>query len=196
MNEIWEWIKRIWKVVTIISIWLVIGLIINQQKLQISNKIQAWAIITLVFITGVYAYHTRRLVDEEKKRRNSDYWAKTITEFYEPLTKKLNDIEAEIHKSPINREKMDELKEDIRYFIWRKRYMVSRKTAEKIENLLLDIWMANFEKSSFAFEQYYKANDEARKIIIKEWGAVEDKIRKIYAIKKVNHGKNQKRKKS
>ena len=108
-EKIWEWIKRIRKVVTIISIWFVIGLIINQQKLQISNKIQAWAIVTLVFITGIYAYQTHKTVKEAEKRRKADYWERRIKEFYKPFWDILNTMRNEIKIDTFGERRTEEI---------------------------------------------------------------------------------------
>jgi len=186
-EKIWEWIKRIRKVVTIISIWFVIGLIINQQKLQISNKIQAWAIVTLVFITGIYAYQTHKTVKEAEKRRKADYWERRIKEFYKPFWDILNTMRNEIKIDTFGERRTEEILKDVEDFYWKRRYMIPIDTSNKINELHTDLFIASIDIAQLDNKEVKKllrqlrmAESKVRTIIVDEWKSIEASIRKIY----------------
>jgi len=66
MKKICQWIKKYWKAIILVLAWLIACLIIHWQNLDINDKVQAWAIITLVFITLYYAIQTQKLVEQER----------------------------------------------------------------------------------------------------------------------------------
>ncbi len=186
-KKIWEWIKRIWKVVTIISIWFVIGLIINQQKLQISNKIQAWAIVTLVFITGIYAYQTHETVKEAEKRRKADYWERRIKEFYKPFWDRLNTVRNEIKIDTLGERRTVEILKDVEDFLWEKSYMIPIDTFNKINELHTELFIGSIDIAQFdnkkvkeLLRQLRRAESKVRTIIVDELKSIEASIRKIY----------------
>ena len=65
---IWIFIKKVWLGTVGVALWLSASFIIYKQTdLLISDKIQAWAIVTLVFVTLYYARQTQNLVAQEKE---------------------------------------------------------------------------------------------------------------------------------
>lgn len=179
-EKVWKWMKKTWKIATVMFFCFIICFIINQQKLTISDKIQAWTIITLVFITGIYAYLTYKIVKEAEKKRKADYWEKRINEFYQPFIVKLNNIKEELYNEQKDTKKMNEVRNDAQCFFWKKKYMISQETVKKIEEWQLTIFEAEIDGEKESFKKYYEAEKEVRTTINNEWNEVEDKIRKFY----------------
>ena len=97
---IWIFTERVWLGTVGITLWFLACFIIYKQTdFLISDKIQAWAIVTLVFVTLYYARQTHNLVKEEKKRRQAEYGERYIQNFYNPLKLKLRDLEFILEQS-------------------------------------------------------------------------------------------------
>jgi len=109
---IWIFIKKVWLGTVGVALWLSASFIIYKQTdLLISDKIQAWAIVTLVFVTLYYARQTQNLVaqekeslDEEKKVRNANFGEKRVKDFYYPTYKELNELKKQLEKTVIDYE--------------------------------------------------------------------------------------------
>jgi len=163
-------------------------LVFLKPQETINNIIQAIAIITLVFVTWVYAKRTGDLVEQEKKtleenkkKKDADYWEKRINEFYQPFIVKLNNIKEELYNEQRDTKKMNELRNDAQCFFWKKKYMISQETVKKIEKLQLTIFQAELDRRKKSFKKYYEAEKEVRTTINNEWNEIEDKIRKFYS---------------
>lgn len=102
MNEIREWIKKILKIIIIVSILLIIFfgcyIVYEQDEVQIGDKIQAWAIIALVVITGFYAAQTQRIVKEEKEKRTAEFGRIRIEDFLDVLKENLNGMRKKLKR--------------------------------------------------------------------------------------------------
>ena len=104
MKKIWNCLKKI--ILPLVLILLLISatfIIFGLKEINISDKIQAWAIVTLILITAIYSYQTYRLVkqqekalDEEKRKRIADFAIKGIKEFYSPLLKMIEGLHASL----------------------------------------------------------------------------------------------------
>jgi phage regulator Rha-like protein len=145
-----------------------------------SDIVQAEAIVALVFVTLVYAIETHKLVKEGKIKRIAAFYEKRINEFYAPFIKKLNDLRDELHNDTSETAKMNDLRNDARYFIWQKEYMASEATVKKIQELLDNILFADLDRSKEAFKKYRESEKVVRNIIIEEQDKIIIKIRKIY----------------
>ena len=105
---LWILIRKTWEFIIGIAFWFLTCIIIYKQaEIQITDKIQAWAIVTLIFVTIFYAIQTQRLVQQGKislkdqiKKRNADYGEKLLQNFFLPLIFKFIDLEAIIKKIP------------------------------------------------------------------------------------------------
>jgi len=186
--------KKIWKEnKNLLFLWLSIIIIVSllliflKPSEKLNNIIQAIAIITLVFITGFYANQTQKLVEqekisleEEKKKRDADFWEKRINEFYKPFTETLNDIRDALHEKEKDPKKLNKLKRDFKYLSWQKGYMIPKETYKKMMKLELGILIADIDKDKESFVRFYEAEKDARKIVNNEWLEIEDKIRKFY----------------
>jgi len=145
-----------------------------------SDIVQAEAIVALVFVTIFYAIKTDRLVEEGKTKRTADFNEKRINEFYAPFIKKLNDLKEELYRKTSETAKMNDLRNDVRYFIWQKEYMASEATVKKINELLDNILFADMDRNKEAFKEYRESEKVVRKIIIEEQNKIIIEIRKIY----------------
>jgi len=90
------WLIFFWLLTIIIVSILLIFIKANGKT---SNIIQAIALITLVFVTWIYARQTQELVQQEKislfeetKKRHADFCEKNLQEFYMPLQYRLNNL--------------------------------------------------------------------------------------------------------
>jgi hypothetical protein len=88
------------KFIAALAIWAALVLIVLFiGNMQLSDRIQAASVITLVFITWFYAVQTqalvkeeRRALEEEKKKRAAEFGEKKITVLLGPLTAKLKEF--------------------------------------------------------------------------------------------------------
>ncbi len=92
-----------WKILLFLFLWLLACFTIYLQTLQIGDKIQAWAIITLVFITLFYAIQTQRLVKQEnrtlemdRKFRQSSFYERVLIDVFHPLKANIFFIKASV----------------------------------------------------------------------------------------------------
>ncbi len=123
------------KIVFIIGLllFLFVFYIICKQDISTSDKIQAGAIIGLVFITLFYAWQTQQLVKhqkilllDEQKKRMADFWLRRLNEYYIPFTLNLTKVQATLKFKPLNDE---ELLKDLNTYvekIYTNEYMVSK----------------------------------------------------------------------
>ena len=167
------------KIICFVSIlaMIFVGCLLYPNK---SDIVQAEAIVALVFVTLVYAIETHKHVKEGKIKRIAAFYEKRINEFYAPFIKKLNDLRDELHSDTSETAKMNDLRNDARYFIWQKEYMASEATVKKIQELLDNILFADLDRSKEAFKKYRESEKVVRNIIIEEQDKIIIKIRKIY----------------
>jgi hypothetical protein len=95
--KIRQWDKAQWTFIAGLATWAALTLIVLLVgKMQLSDRIQAASMITLVFITMFYAVQTqalvkeeRRALEEEKKRRSAEFGERKIVVLLGPLSTKL-----------------------------------------------------------------------------------------------------------
>jgi len=86
----WEKNKNL---IILITLWILVSVyIIFIACLSTKEMIEAWGIITLVFVTMFYAIQTRNLAEQERvsfkdqvNKRNVDFEEKKLKEFYYPF---------------------------------------------------------------------------------------------------------------
>lgn len=152
-------------------------------NLETNDKVEAWIIATLVFITLYYAIQTQKLVEEGKKRSLIDYWERRITQFYKPFIDKLDVLKFTIDKQSTLGADLKEISEkidDLRSYFLEKKYMISIKISQQIESLQDIFWDALVGEEGVSMEDFKLREDEIRKIIKKEWDDIENSIRKFY----------------
>ncbi len=173
-----------WLLAIIIALVLLVFL---KPQETISNIIQAIAIITLIFVTWVYAKRTKDLVDQEKfsleeqkKKRIIDFWEKRITEFYKPFIDKLDKLKITMNKRSIDGKKVIDEIDDLRDFFKEKKYMISILKSNEIELLQDAFWDALLSGRDESMEFYKLKENEIRKIIQNDWDDINMSIRKFY----------------
>jgi len=173
-----------WLLAIIIALVLLVFL---KPQETISNIIQAIAIITLIFVTWVYAKRTKDLVDQEKfsleeqkKKRIIDFWKKRITEFYKPFIDKLDKLKITMNKRSIDGKKVIDEIDDLRDFFKEKKYMISILKSNEIELLQDAFWDALLSGRDESMEFYKLKENEIRKIIQNDWDDIDKSIRKFY----------------
>ena len=116
------------------------------------------------------------------KKRNVDFWERTIILFFEPIVQKLNDMRNIISKKEINTEEFDKVIKDVYGFFKTRRYMISEENAEKVTQMFLDF--LNAEAWDMASKKRFFASEfEVRNLIVAEWKNIENKIREFYELK-------------
>ena len=188
MKKVWRWMKRIWIVVIVIFILLLACFFIWKQcGIQIGDKIEASAIVILVFITGIYAYQTHKTVKEAEKRRKADYWERRINKFYKPFFDKLNKMSNKVNKDTIGKKITENILKDVEDFCWKRRYMIPIDTFKKINELHFNLFIASIDIAQFddkeveeLLRQFRMAESKVRKLIVNELESIEASIRKIY----------------
>jgi len=155
---------------------------IDLKDLSISDKIQAGSIIALVFVTLYYAIQTYMLVKEAKKKRDADFWERRIAEFYKPFIVKLNTMRDEINVETLSAYRTEEISIDTQNFLWEKRYMVSKDTFNKINELHSKLFIVHtdVDKAEELLREFREAESKVRTIIVNECKSLEASIRKIY----------------
>lgn len=148
MKKIWECIKKSWQIILGIFLWLFICFFIYFQSIYISDAIQAWAIVTLVFITLYYAWQTQRLVKqqqisltEDKNKREADFWLGRLKEYYLPQKFNLTQLMASITFKPFNLGEFAKNTRDIINILGHNQYLVTQDLADssiKLLKLLVD----------------------------------------------------------
>lgn len=153
-------------------------------NLETNDRVEVWAIATLVFITLYYAIQTYKLVEEGKKRSLIDYWERRITQFYKPFIDKLDVLKFTMDKQSITKgadlKEISEKIADLRSYFLEKKYMISIKISQQIESLQDIFWDALTGVEGISMEDFKLREDEIRKIIKKEWDDIENIIRKFY----------------
>lgn len=178
----WKWnvVKRFWGGITVLIILFLSWYYILQLNIATSIKIQCIAVVALVIITGSYTYHTYKLVEEGKKKRDADFWEKRIIEFYMPFIEKLNALKNQMSRESGNGEKLIKKIDGLRDFFLEKKYMIPEKTSQQIESLQEALWTALLDDKDLLMMNFYAAENEVRDIISNEWGEIENNIRKLY----------------
>jgi len=155
------------------------------RDIKTSDRIQAGSIVALVLVTIYYAIQTHKLVEEGKKKRDVDFWERTINEFYGPLIEKLNDIRTALHKDPIDSDNMNALRDEARRLLWNKGYMTFKKTIKEFKNLEITIFQTEIDHDRKSYKRFYEEEEKVRIIIVKEWEELEDKIRSFYGVQEL-----------
>ncbi len=102
-------------------------------SLKTNDRVEAWAIVTLVFVTIYYAIQTKRLVKQEKisledakEKRSADFWQQRLNEFYMPLKVNLFRLKTVLEFKPFS---VDEMLQTLLEFIElsKKAYMLSEE---------------------------------------------------------------------
>jgi hypothetical protein len=95
----------------------------KQWSTKIGTLVQALAVSALVGVTIFYANQTKRLVDESikdreemVKKRNADFWERTIIEFYRPLINKINNLSDFLRMKQIATDELNKVTEDVLEF--------------------------------------------------------------------------------
>ena len=181
MRRICEIIKKVWQVAIAVLVWLLLCCIIYAQtEIQISDRIQALAIITLVFVTIFYARQTQRLVKEQQKKWTADFWEDRIIKFYKPFMERLDTIRIKIHRKKKNPEILLNKIDELRHFFIEKKYMISEETSQQVDSLQDALWSALLDDVDLSISNFLAAEEEVRKVIYKEWNEIESSIRKFY----------------
>jgi len=149
-------------------------------NLETNDRVEVWAIATLVFITLYYAIQTYKLVEEGKKRSLIDYWERRITQFYKPFIDKLDVLKITMRQQSSTGQDIIETIDDLRSYFLEKKYMISLKTSQQIESLQGIFWDALVGMEGVSMEDFKLREDEIRVIIKKEWDDIENIIRKFY----------------
>lgn len=167
-----------------IVLWLVACFFIySQTEIDISNKIQSWAIVTLVFVTIYYAIQTQRIVNEEKKRRIAEFGERRVKEVLYPLGEILLELVDTLSASPKDLVEINEKFKSFDKLHFERAYMLTKQLNEYIVEfrkefkLLLKSFkiVKNLEEdrimekhiNSMLEEAIYKLNKETRSITIK-----------------------------
>jgi hypothetical protein len=167
------------KIISAIGI-LFLGFVIFLLWPDEEKIIQAAPIVVLVFVTLYYAIETHKIMGEGRIKRIADFHEKRINEFYLPFIKNLNDLIDELHNTPPNTKRMNELRSTTKYFLWQKAYMVSKETMKKITDLEFDLLIADLDREKDAYRKLRESEQTVRKIINEEWAYLEGEIRKVY----------------
>ena len=187
----WKWVKGIIPWILIGFFWISATFIIFKlTEIKISDKIQAWAVVTLAVITGIYAYQTFKLVqqekislNEEKKRRTVDFWQSRLTEFFLPLRINLQKLVAIMEFKPFS---VAEFSKTLSEFteLMSKAYMLS---PELNNSLISFLNMFKFQKREKVEEaEKYAINEQSEELLKKvniEIRIFEYKINEIYGFK-------------
>jgi hypothetical protein len=182
--------KKVWRWIVVIAIFILLSacfFIWKQCGIQIGDKIEASAIVILVFITGIYAYLTHKTLKEAEKRRKADYWERRIIKFYKPFFDKLNKMGNTVNKDTIGKKITENILKDVENFCWERRYMIPIDTFKKINELHTDLFIASIDIAQFDnkeveefLRQFRMAESKVRKLIVNELESIEASIRKIY----------------
>lgn len=163
-------------------------LIFLKPQETINNIIQAIAIITLIFVTWVYAKRTKDLVDqekisleEEKKKRDAEFWARAIEEFYIVFLDKVKEY-LEVFWPLKDLNQKISLRNEISKLIGVKGYMISKETKKRILELSNDFLWVDSGVPGELIEKAKKSLIAAVKIIDDEKKRLDDKLRKFYEV--------------
>jgi len=157
-------------------------LIFLKSHTKINNIIQAITLLTLVFITWIYARQTQKLVKEENKKRMVDFFERRISDFYKPLSDILDSIKVVLAFLPDDID-TDDLKKQwmVSWDLFTKKsYMVSKETSSEIREVLYGIIrISDIPRREYIDGLLTKA-ERLTDIIESEWDEIEEKIRKIH----------------
>ncbi len=190
---IWVFMKKVWLGTIGIALWLSACFIIYKQTdLLISDKIQALAIVTLIFVTIFYAIQTQRLVkqekislEEQKKKNHADFWERKLKEYFLPVRIALMDF---IGLLSIKALPSDEIKKEVLKIsdLFAKAIMMSKETMDSLNSLMDEFLNFKHLKEKGISEE--KWIDDTRKKIMDlikqnevEIVMVEGKIREVYS---------------
>jgi len=121
--------------------------------LNISDKIQAAAIITLVAVTWFYAKQTKRLVDAQNLKKDLEFNERRMQDFYNPFIDVLDNARKAWGKHSIN-EIYDQFLREAHHSVFHKySYMVSRETKKAISQLLSEIFLGGIDEQNREFEE-------------------------------------------
>ena len=122
MKKAIQWLNAHWGI--IVAAWAAIILaVFIFGNMNMSDRIQAASVITLVFITLYYAVQTQLLVreqknaiEEDRKRRNAEFGMQRIEMFLSPLLQMLEDLSGSLcvitePQSPSNNKQLGKFSE-------------------------------------------------------------------------------------
>ncbi|MFW6172230.1 MAG: hypothetical protein ACOC5T_00595 [Elusimicrobiota bacterium] len=177
MKKIWKLIKKSWEIIILVITWLITCFVVFIQKLRVSDKVQALAIITLVFITLYYAIQTHKLVqqeklslEEERKRRITNFGEKRLKEFYLPLIRELTNILGALKGT--EPEKIEDINESFHKFIkiyLDKHYLCKSSINEKIKKFHYE-FIPELRLAQDKLKE--KKKEESAESILKEFNSV------------------------
>jgi uncharacterized membrane protein len=156
---------------------------LNLEGLTVGDKIQAGSIVALVMVTIIYALQTQGLLEEAKKKRDADFLERAILLFYRPLVKKLDDMNSILKARGTTTDELNRTIRDVQEFINEKRYMVSKKTAKRIELAFIDFIGVAIDEDPVSRKGYFTMQKELMDNVVEEWKRTEDRIRKFYGLK-------------
>ncbi len=143
MKKLLDWLKNSWGILLGLVLYLIAVKIIYNQILDIRFQMQAWGVVTLVFITIYYAWQTQRLVkqqqislEEDKKKREADFWLVRLKEYYSPLKYNLNYLTASLDSETFFRDEFMVATEKILKIVGHNQYLITEDLLKKEENLL------------------------------------------------------------
>lgn len=183
-RKIWEFIKSRWVFILLLA-WAITTFILLRQKWdRAGDLISATAVETLVFVTWFYAVQTRKLVEEEKKNRETDLIEKRIAEFYVPITDILHKIKECFPEGKSDIEAIFKWEHELSKVFRAKAYMVSPATADRIAIIFPYILQdaIDSQKNKPPFHDYEVKQAAAIIVINREWKELEDQLRKLYGI--------------
>jgi len=190
MKNVWKENKILIVIACVVLILVYILLYPEKDKI-----IQAELIVILVSITLFYAIQTQKLVRQEesslaelKRKRTTDFWEKRLIEFYKPFVDKLNNMMEAIHKEHIDRDRIFEIWENTKDFIWKNDYMISENTYKKIEKLNMILFEFQNEKEEKLYREFRDLEKEVREIVIDEWNDIKKNLREAYDIEREEVG--------
>lgn len=140
MKKVWIWLKKNWGIILgIVLLFSGCFIIYKQTELQISDKIQAWCILTLVFITGFYAVQTQKLVEQQKNflneeliRRSIEFREKRFRELYSPLGTLTAELSRALEHEPNSVGKIESLISETINLVYKYYYMLSSDATTKL----------------------------------------------------------------
>jgi hypothetical protein len=158
---------------------------------NLNNWILAYSTISLAFITLFYAIQTKDLVEEERKRRNADFWEKRISDFYHPFLVKLERMPSLFGKNRLNYDELRVLWDGIAELYELKKYFAPQATIDKLDQLFISAGMPLLDESGNDIKGEIKADERAvdeikeslaemKALIESEYKTTENQIRKFY----------------
>jgi hypothetical protein len=134
-------------------------------------------------VTIFYALQTQRLFEEAKRKRDADFLERTILLFYRPLILKLDEMNALLRSPQTTTDELTRTIRDVQEFINTHRYMVSKKSAKRIELAFVDFIGVAIDRDPVSRKGYFSLEKELRDTVVEEWKKTEDMIRRFYGLK-------------